>query len=306
MNMNRLKSLILMSLMLATSLPGFSSQNTEPSLRVQPPAWSGTIEKKASLSFGGRSVSNSPSKEAEYFNIYYNPWLKFRYAEYRSSRESIFSGKLRLPKISGVTFEDAIISAKTAYEQTEILLAVAVSLKRIHSLGLIHGDVHRFNFILNQTDDRWAAYPVDFGHTKAIGDGAYVTSGDNGYGAEWWSPDRKGYDSMGKKPRMPSIRPPAHPKHDIYSFFKITRRFYLHHHAASINLISPLDSQFEKLASESMTYRHSWSSVMTLLKPLDDIISRLEAMRVQFKELNSNKQSMDTYHDGDCEESKQG
>lgn len=111
-----------------------------------------------------------------------------------------YSSRHVLPYVKG---EDsgAFISKITNYlELAEVILDIVTELDRIHSIGIIHGDVHPGNIIINKLADTFNIRFIDFGFAYYLWS-AYANSYLEGRnGRKWYAPELYNNQNYSVKP----------------------------------------------------------------------------------------------------------
>lgn len=108
-----------------------------------------------------------------------------------------------MPKLPGAILFEKIETCSEA-EYVDMLLAIASELNRLHSLGIIHGDIKPNNILIDDSVYPVRAYLIDFDFSYDI-DGYATTTTIKG--CTYWAPERR-----------ECIELKANVAQDIYSF----------------------------------------------------------------------------------------
>jgi tRNA A-37 threonylcarbamoyl transferase component Bud32 len=75
--------------------------------------------------------------------------------------------RLVMPYLGDYSLREAI--EKYPAEKFDIFMAALVDLKRLHELGIVHGDVKSNNIRMKKVDGKWQAFYIDFGAAYEVG-----------------------------------------------------------------------------------------------------------------------------------------
>lgn len=139
----------------------------------------------------------------------------------QKARGTFFCARMTMPYFKGRVAGLLIPTLDSPIQLAEIVLKVAQELKRIHELGIVHGDLHHHNVMIEALEKgSFRVYIIDFGEACKITDASATRWGKEGLGV-WYAPELVVDDKQ--------VAP--HPNQDIYSFGYFLNTLFAHHRA---------------------------------------------------------------------------
>lgn len=124
-------------------------------------------------------------------------------------KEYFHDYRMVIPFFTGTKLANFIETIEHTLDFAKLLLLVAAELLRLHSIGIIHGDVSENNIIVHIDNDEIKIYFIDFGLAYRITEPANLNVVEYNYLA----PERLQKDLL-----------QAHPSQDVYSLASLAKR----------------------------------------------------------------------------------
>lgn len=94
-----------------------------------------------------------------------------------------------MPFYPGKTAYEIIPQITCVHRMAEIIFKIAEELQKIHHVGIVHGDIHRMNIMINSDENNITIQFFDFGLSYSMNDQFAITLPSELYGRYWYAPE---------------------------------------------------------------------------------------------------------------------